>query len=290
VRVGTGTLARDALEQALSLDSRFGRTFAGLLFRPGRVTAEYLDGRRVRYSSPVNLYLLASFLFFLAEALVPEGPASVRLQMNQARLELQRDLEEAQRDAPPEERAVLQEVERAVAPGSSARGGGTGAPGAPAGRGHGLAEAEAWLRGRTWPGPALAERVHLARQLPPGEALRRMRTAFAQNAPKVLFFLVPVMALCLKLLWRRRFYAEHLVFSLHAQSLTYLALLPGVFLPALSGPGFLASVGWSALALRRVYGGSWGAVLGKGAVVFVAVALALGLGLTVTAAVAFVAM
>lgn len=290
MRVGTGILARDALEQALSLDSRFGRTFLGLLFRPGQVTAEYLDGRRARYSSPVNVYLLASFLFFLADALVPEAPTSLRLQLGQARVELAQDLEEAKRDASPEERAVLEGVERAVAPGSGAEGGGSGAPGAPPARGDGLAEAEAWLRGRTWPGPALAERVHMARQLPPGEALRRMRTAFAQNAPKVLFFLVPVMALCLKLLWRRRFYAEHLVFSLHAQSLTYLALLPGVFLPALSGPGFLASVGWSALALRRVYGGGWGRVLGKGAVVFVAVVVALGIGLAVTAAVAFVAM
>jgi hypothetical protein len=98
------------------------------------------------------------------------------------------------------------------------------------------------------------------------------------------------MALLLKLLWRRRFYAEHLVFSLHAQSLAFLSFVPGLFLPALAGPVFLVASAWAVLALRRVYGGGWPSVLARGAALFVALSVALGLGLVVTAAVAFASL
>lgn len=275
IRVSLGTLLPDAVEQAVSLDSRFGRTFGRLLFRPGRVTAEYLEGRRARYSSPVNVYLLASFLFFLAEALAPEGRGPVQVSTSQAREEAAQALGEARRDAPPEARAALDAAGEVASAGGGLRG---------------AEQAETWLRARRWPGPPLADRVHVLRQLPPAEASRRLQAAFAQAAPRVLFFLVPVMALLLKLLWPRRFYAEHLVFSLHAQSLAFLSFVPGLFLPVLAGPLFLAALAWSALALRRVYGGAWPAVLAKGAALFVALSIALGIGLAVTAAVAFVSV
>ena len=64
-------IAAEAVEEAFALDSRIGRTAAPFLARPGLLTAEYWAGRRVRYSSPLRLYLLTSFLFFLAGAARP---------------------------------------------------------------------------------------------------------------------------------------------------------------------------------------------------------------------------
>jgi len=284
--VSMAALAPDALEQAISLDSRFGRTLVNLLFRPGRVTVDYLEGRRARYSSPVNFYLLASFLFFAAAALSPDGSA-LQLKAGATRDELAASLEEAKAEASPEDRAELEELRKLVAPGS------TPAPGGPApeAKGKGLDELEAWLRQRAWIGPRLADHLGEVRRLPPAEASRRLRSAFAQNAPRVLFFLVPVMALALKLLWPRRFYAEHLVLSLHAQSMTYLALLPGVFFPAWNGPAVAAAaLVWGPLALRRVYGCGLGAALGKGALLGLALSISLGLGLALAMLVAFLAM
>lgn len=40
-------------------------TFMALLFRPGRLTHEYLAGRKGRYITPVRLYLTFSALYFL---------------------------------------------------------------------------------------------------------------------------------------------------------------------------------------------------------------------------------
>src|SRR6185436_16293549 len=41
------------------------QTFKALLFKPGHLTDEYLDGRQRRYISPVRLYLTFSALYFL---------------------------------------------------------------------------------------------------------------------------------------------------------------------------------------------------------------------------------
>lgn len=54
-----------------SLDSRILRTLWLLLARPGRLTREYLDGRRVRYTQPLQLYLGAAAAFFFVNAYRP---------------------------------------------------------------------------------------------------------------------------------------------------------------------------------------------------------------------------
>lgn len=45
--------------------SKAVRTFIALLFKPGRLTDEYLAGRKGRYISPVKIYLTFSALYFL---------------------------------------------------------------------------------------------------------------------------------------------------------------------------------------------------------------------------------
>jgi Protein of unknown function (DUF3667) len=55
----------EVLGEALSVDSRMARTVVPFLFRPGFLTEEFLAGRRLRYSSPLRLYLLTTLLFFL---------------------------------------------------------------------------------------------------------------------------------------------------------------------------------------------------------------------------------
>jgi len=58
------TLAGEVLDDVFRLDSRVARTLFALFFRPGFLTTEYFDGRRARYTPPVRLYLVISFLFF----------------------------------------------------------------------------------------------------------------------------------------------------------------------------------------------------------------------------------
>jgi hypothetical protein len=54
-----------SLGDMFSLDSRLFRSVPMLMFRPGRMTRNYLDGKRARYVPPFRMFLLASVIFFL---------------------------------------------------------------------------------------------------------------------------------------------------------------------------------------------------------------------------------
>lgn len=58
------SLIQDGLADLFSLDGRLANTLPALMFRPGRMTREYIDGKRAKYVPPFRLFLLASLLFF----------------------------------------------------------------------------------------------------------------------------------------------------------------------------------------------------------------------------------
>ena len=58
----------DFMDSVFELDSRILRTLGPLLFKPGALSLEYFEGRRVRYVSPVRLFVFLSlFAFFAAQ-------------------------------------------------------------------------------------------------------------------------------------------------------------------------------------------------------------------------------
>lgn len=48
-----------------SFDAKFWRTIIPLLINPGKVTKDYIEGKRSRYSNPFRFYLTISIFFFL---------------------------------------------------------------------------------------------------------------------------------------------------------------------------------------------------------------------------------
>jgi hypothetical protein len=66
LRASFWELLVDIFSEAFEADSRIGRTIVPFLFKPGFLTNEHNSGRRVRYSSPLRLYLFASTIFFLS--------------------------------------------------------------------------------------------------------------------------------------------------------------------------------------------------------------------------------
>ena len=63
-------LLRELLEDFMDFDSRFMRTIKPLLFKPGRLTRDYLDGKRFRYVPPLRLYIFSSIAFFFLAAIL----------------------------------------------------------------------------------------------------------------------------------------------------------------------------------------------------------------------------
>jgi hypothetical protein len=61
----TRELMHEALEGITHTDSRLWRTLHLLWFKPGKLTLEFVAGRRAAYLPPFRLYLVLSIIFFL---------------------------------------------------------------------------------------------------------------------------------------------------------------------------------------------------------------------------------
>ena len=53
------------------------RTLKPLLFKPGRLTRDYMEGRRFRYAPPMRLYIFSSIVLFLLAALLSSNAISM---------------------------------------------------------------------------------------------------------------------------------------------------------------------------------------------------------------------
>jgi hypothetical protein len=223
----------------VALEGALWRTLGQLIVAPGRLTREYLAGRRRRYVLPLRLYLTASFVFFVVVK-VFGGASSFQL---------------------------------VVAPAFDANGRPITAAADPEGYRASIAEAKGCIER---PGSCswfqtLNARIGLkadtvARQ--PDEISRRV----VGLAPYALFLLLPLFAAIVMLAYRgrRMNYGVHFVFGLHTHSFWFLALVPIAVLPR--GIGLFAMLllpAYALVALHRVYEGGWPETLLRGLCVVV---------------------
>jgi Protein of unknown function (DUF3667) len=112
-------------------------------------------------------------------------------------------------------------------------------------------QAEGFFRGRM----AAIQKKH------PEGAQRYITESLLKLFPNAMFLLLPVFAFFLKVLYLRHqtLYSEHFIFSLHVHSFSFLLFAPTVIFDA-SGLRTLASlffVGYTLLAMKRVFGQGW---------------------------------
>jgi hypothetical protein len=116
----------------------------------------------------------------------------------------------------------------------------------------------AWLDARL-------QRKQEALEGPGGEGVARaLGQKTMERIPRAVFVLLPLSAVLLKLFWWRRYFVEHLVFTLHLHSYAFAAggLLFLQWAPV-TGVFLLWSSVYAVLAFKRVYRDSWGKTLGK---------------------------
>jgi len=70
-------------EDFVHYDGRFWKTIQYLLFRPAKLTREYLAGKRNRYVPPVTLYIFISFITFFLPAILPTLDSEEKTQLLQ---------------------------------------------------------------------------------------------------------------------------------------------------------------------------------------------------------------
>jgi hypothetical protein len=217
----------------VALEGKLWKSLLLLLFRPGQLTLEYINGRRVRYIQPLRLYLTFSLIFF---AVVKFTGHDDVMADNEA-------------DAPPAATAPAATVKK----GRMVR---EDKPGE-------IAEGTAELRqGIGNVNAHWGEQADRFARMSPEERDKVMRTAFSSYVPYAVFLMMPLFALYLKILYlgSGRRYGEHLLFALHVNGFAFLALTLLMIVPDMFGiVSFLLWLWlllYTPVAMRRVYGGS----------------------------------
>jgi len=76
-------LVEELLHGIFHFETKAWRTLPLLMFRPGRLTREYIDGKRVRYVGPLPLFLFMMFAMFLTFSLTSGHGDSLPVTVNE---------------------------------------------------------------------------------------------------------------------------------------------------------------------------------------------------------------
>jgi hypothetical protein len=76
-------MTRDLLGDFIDWDARIWRTLRPLAFSPGKLTQDYLRGRRASYTPPFRMYVILSVAFFLVASLGSDPGADLRFDIDE---------------------------------------------------------------------------------------------------------------------------------------------------------------------------------------------------------------
>ncbi|NND88377.1 MAG: DUF3667 domain-containing protein [Flavobacteriaceae bacterium] len=75
------------LNSVISYDSRLRYTVRDLLFKPGRITYNYINGKRMHYANPFRFFLSVSIIFFILNELKDTITENSPIQLNENGIE-----------------------------------------------------------------------------------------------------------------------------------------------------------------------------------------------------------
>ncbi len=76
-----GVIANDLVQDYTGYDSTLVRSLRSLLFSPGQMTEDYLDGKQKQFVPPIRLFLFLSFSYFGTQWLLSGGSIAADLQI-----------------------------------------------------------------------------------------------------------------------------------------------------------------------------------------------------------------
>ena len=204
LRVSLKRLARDFMAEQLGLESKVPTTLWRLISKPGVLTKEYLAGKRVRSLLPLRLYLSASVIYFLLLSL-PFFGSGFKPQMKLTGVDA----------AALDSTGVKFDSSTTVTIGALDRGR--------------LAKSASGTRIANFVNRRMKRFGAMSTQ----EAVDFFKKSFIKYMPNAVFLLLPVFTLILYVLYRKsgRFFAEHLIFTLHIHAFAFVVLILALVLP-----------------------------------------------------------
>jgi len=219
-RQSFGHLLAHFVEDLTHYDTAFWKTIKYLLFRPARLTKEYLDGKRMAYVPPVKLYIFISFITFLIPSFLP---STVKINDGNDKHDL-RNYKEIER------KPRLDEKELVWFP-SMSIGGETGSYLRPIAY-RSVKEMDSVearkpysLRLNSFERKLAVKQIHLHNHYTPYQVWEKFIAQVPYNIPKALFLYLPLFAFWLWLFHgkKRWYFFDHGIFTLHYFSFLMLS-------------------------------------------------------------------
>lgn len=240
-------LFRESFLDYFHFDSKLFLSLKPLVFRPGYLTREFMEGRRNRYIQPFKLFLMLSIIFFLVQSVThhddhekteTDSTATADTAHNKPRLTIAG--EEYPMEGQDSAKMRIEQI--------------------------GL---DAYVQ-EQYPDQSGISKYLLKKVIKINMLTgQSFGTILMHNASKMVFVLIPVFALLLKLFYmrRKRFYFEHLIFSLHYHGFFFLLLTFALLLARLYeyffAAGILLGGVYLFFALKNFYRQSYGKTVAK---------------------------
>jgi hypothetical protein len=209
-------LISDAFGDLFELDSRLWQTVVPLLTRPGRLTRDYLKGRRARFMPPFRMYLVMSVIFFVVAFFDPREELGLFFEP-QTEAEIAAEAEQDENDIVifDDEDEEIDDEEGECNIGAD-----------------GMDDLPPWLARRL-----TVERLTQVCERIVADSGKSLSAKVIDSTPTALIVLLPLMALVLKALYplSRRYYVEHLLFFVHFHAFVFLLLTIEILFARLAG-------------------------------------------------------
>ncbi|MFC0349475.1 DUF3667 domain-containing protein [Undibacterium danionis] len=89
-------MVEEALHGIFHFDTKAWRTIPALIFKPGHLTKQYIEGKRTSFVSPLALFLFLIFLMFFIFSYTMTGPSNDMLHIPSSREDIVKELSKAE--------------------------------------------------------------------------------------------------------------------------------------------------------------------------------------------------
>jgi len=217
----------------LTVDSKLFKSIIPLFFKPGHLTNEYLGGKRVSFIRPLRMYLFASFVFFFVLSLSNNSIITVGGNKSEVAPADSAVVDSTVQSLKQELGGVLDSTEISRLKTTIAKDAADSIQSDSA-----KIDSSKLFQLQNVDYRPNTEIIHLDFSIkgkPYHYQINRntFKKNFIGNLPTMMFFLLPIFALYLKLLYirRERLYVEHLVFSLYTHAFVFLISALVIIIP-----------------------------------------------------------
>ena len=272
-RQSFGKVMSELIQGFLSIDSRLAHSLPALLFRPGYLTKEYLRGRRQHYLDPVRMFITIVVIYFICASLGENVNFS---NSTTTFADAINDVENQGRDTTVNINGVplkinIGEGRNEIITADSIN---TGDQELVLDDQH-YQEIRAMVKRGKTETLEIMDSLNIENtfwnRFYYGEVIKFAKTDYDQfkeflfsKLPWIIFFLMPVFAVLLKLLYLRRefLYIDHLIFAFHLHSFLFLAGVVQIALEYFTGADgmgwlLIAVAFYTLLAFKNFYSQSW---------------------------------